>query len=134
MAGKTRRSAKVSKLSAEEKAKYKEIAEAVSAKKKDKTVDAKAAVEKIQASMAKFAEAAKHANDGEADKLDPSDPEFVGIVLCGEVVSGGELKIDLDDVYVEEPREEEEKEEEEKEDERSLWGDGDDDPAEAGED
>mmetsp|Transcript_57049 Transcript_57049/g.137918 ORF Transcript_57049/g.137918 Transcript_57049/m.137918 type:complete len:573 (+) Transcript_57049:92-1810(+) len=109
MAGKTRRSAKVAKFSAEEQAKYKEIAEAVSAKKKDKTVDPKAAVEKIEASLAKFAEVSKPTYD---DALNPSDPEFVGIVICGEVVSGGELKVDLDDVFVEEPREEEEKEEE----------------------
>uniref|UniRef100_A0A7S4VZN2 Uncharacterized protein n=1 Tax=Alexandrium monilatum TaxID=311494 RepID=A0A7S4VZN2_9DINO len=123
---------KASKLSAEETAKYKEIAAAVSAKGKDKSADPKAAIEKIESCLAKVAE--DNGLSTEAETFDTSDSDFVGIVLCGEVVSGGELKVDVDDVYVEEPREVAEDEEVEDEEERSLWGDGDKDPAEADED
>eukprot|EP00414_Alexandrium_minutum_P004092 CAMPEP_0113822880 /NCGR_PEP_ID=MMETSP0328-20130328/2464_1 /TAXON_ID=39455 /ORGANISM="Alexandrium minutum" /LENGTH=135 /DNA_ID=CAMNT_0000790821 /DNA_START=81 /DNA_END=488 /DNA_ORIENTATION=+ /assembly_acc=CAM_ASM_000350 len=125
---------KGAKFSAEEVAKYKEIAAAVSAKGKDKSADAKAAVAKIEAALASAAEEEKKGLGGEADEINTSDADFVGIVLCAEVVSGGELKVDVDDVYMEEPREVVEDEEEADEEERSLWGDGDDDPAEAGED
>merc|ERR1719378_545810 len=72
----------------------------------------------------------------ESDKVDSKDAAFGGIVLGGMggsgAVSGGELEVDVDAVYVEEPRIVVEEEEAEDDDERSLWGDGDKDPAEAG--
>mmetsp|Transcript_92970 Transcript_92970/g.289855 ORF Transcript_92970/g.289855 Transcript_92970/m.289855 type:complete len:138 (-) Transcript_92970:77-490(-) len=124
------------KLSDEEKAKYQEIAGSVKAKGKD--IDAKAAVERIAASAVAVAEAQKPAN--EADEIPTSDSDFVGVLLgpiggC-TALSGGELEVNLDDVYIDEPRVVAEEEDEEKgdEEERSLWGDGDADPAEKADD
>merc|ERR1740121_943504 len=70
------------------------------------------------------------------DDIDSKDKSFEGIVLGGPggggVVSGGELAVD-DKVYVEEPRVVAEEEDDDDAEERSLWGDGDNDPAEANE-
>mmetsp|Transcript_80378 Transcript_80378/g.209657 ORF Transcript_80378/g.209657 Transcript_80378/m.209657 type:complete len:132 (-) Transcript_80378:203-598(-) len=117
---------KAFKLSDAEKAKYKEINEAVAGKKDS---DPKAALAKIEAALA-LVNAAEAAPD---DTVATSDAAFVGIVLggadSGEAVSGGDLAVDTEDVTVEEPRVIAEDEDEE-EDERSLWGDGEDDPNE----
>merc|ERR1740121_3266303 len=67
------------------------------------------------------------------DDIDSKDKSFEGIVLGGPggggVVSGGELAVD-DKVHLEEPRVVAEEDDEDAE-ERSLWGDGDNDPADA---
>eukprot|EP00408_Alexandrium_pacificum_P002824 CAMPEP_0171229230 /NCGR_PEP_ID=MMETSP0790-20130122/38776_1 /TAXON_ID=2925 /ORGANISM="Alexandrium catenella, Strain OF101" /LENGTH=135 /DNA_ID=CAMNT_0011695409 /DNA_START=82 /DNA_END=489 /DNA_ORIENTATION=- len=124
--------AQASKLSEEEVARYKAISAEVSAKGKDKSADAKAAAERIEAAVTSAAADAKknYGNDEEVDEIQTSDADFVGIVVSSEAVSGGELNVNLDDVYFEEPKVVvEEEEEEANDDERSLWGDGDNDPA-----
>merc|ERR1712217_645425 len=116
-------------LSKEDIAKYKEIAAAVS--KKGASVDAKAAVQKSQAALALVAQDVVEVSYDDA--IDNKDSQFEGVVLGGPggggVVSGGDLKVS-DDVYLEEPRVVADNDDEEAE-ERSLWGDGDNDPAEA---
>merc|ERR1712039_833121 len=116
-------------LSKDDIAKYKEIAAAVS--KKGAGADAKAAVQKSQAALALVAQDV--ATQSYDDAIDTKDSQFEGVVLGGPggggVVSGGDLKVS-DDVYLEEPRVVADEDDEESE-ERSLWGDGDNDPAEA---
>merc|ERR1711948_108743 len=105
------------------------IAAAVSAK--GATADAKAAAQKSAAAMALVAQ--DTSNVSYNDDLDSKDAKFEGIVLGGPggggVVSGGDLAVD-DKVYLEEPRVVAEEDDEDAE-ERSLWGDGDNDPADA---
>ncbi|CAK0827232.1 unnamed protein product [Prorocentrum cordatum] len=117
---------KAFKLSDAETARYKEINAAVAGKKGS---DPNAALAKIEAALA-LVNAAEQAPD---DSVSASDAAFVGIVLggadSGEAVSGGDLAVDTEDVTLEEPRAIAEDEEDE-EDERSLWGDGEDDPNE----
>merc|ERR1719215_2148602 len=68
------------------------------------------------------------------DTFDAKDKDFVGVTLGGPggggVVSGGELKVD-DSCYFEEPRVVADEEDDAAEEERSLWGDGDNDPNDA---
>merc|ERR1719215_1161521 len=68
------------------------------------------------------------------DAIDAKDSKFEGVVLGGPggggVVSGGELDVS-NDVYLEEPRVVADEDEKDDEEERSLWGDGDNDPADA---
>merc|ERR1719336_480698 len=120
-------------LSKEEVERYKEITAEVAAKKKDKTLDAKASLERVEAALSKLAETDTADATDDVEK----DPEFAGFMLTGSSgggeMSGGEIAVDLDDVYVEEPRVVADEDDDEG-DERSMWGDGDDDPAEAGED
>merc|ERR1711957_373306 len=110
-----------------------EIAAAVS--KKGGKADAKAALAKTQAAVALATQDA--APQDYDDKIDSKDPAFAGVVLGGPggsgVVSGGELEVDAS-IYIEEPRIVAEAEEEIVGEERTLWGDGDNDPAEAGND
>uniref|UniRef100_A0A7S1WQB9 Uncharacterized protein n=1 Tax=Alexandrium catenella TaxID=2925 RepID=A0A7S1WQB9_ALECA len=128
-------SSKAPKFSEEEVARYKAITAEVAAKGKDKSADPKAAAARIEAALAASAAETKKNMGNDPEEIDPSDADFVGIVLSAEAVSGGELKVDLDDVYLEEPKEVIEDEEVGDDEElRSLWGDGDNDPAEAGED
>merc|ERR1712194_929928 len=114
----------------EEIAKYKEISAAVS--KKGAKADAKAAVQKTEAAMALTAQDNNAASAESAEAIDQKDKEFAGIVLGGAnnggIVSGGELAVDSE-VYLEEPRVVAEEEEADDAEERSLWGDGDNDPA-----
>mmetsp|Transcript_100801 Transcript_100801/g.225089 ORF Transcript_100801/g.225089 Transcript_100801/m.225089 type:complete len:138 (+) Transcript_100801:95-508(+) len=121
---------------AEDQAKYKEIAESVAAKGKDGKLDAKAASEKVDAALALVAKEEADAWDSTIDDIDVNDKDFVGIVLdaSGGAVSGGELEVNTDDVYVEEPRVVEEDDDADDAEERSLWGDGDDEPGETSED
>eukprot|EP00933_Yihiella_yeosuensis_P052870 TRINITY_DN50_c0_g2_i1.p1 TRINITY_DN50_c0_g2~~TRINITY_DN50_c0_g2_i1.p1 ORF type:complete len:126 (-),score=56.77 TRINITY_DN50_c0_g2_i1:78-455(-) len=120
-----RLSKKTSLFTTEETAKWKEINAAVAGKK---GADAKAAVKRIGDALA----AVTNKENVAPDEIDSKDKEYVGIVLGG--YSGGEAMVDgsletgTGDVYVEEPRVVAEDEDAE-EDERSLWGDGDDDPA-----
>mmetsp|Transcript_28166 Transcript_28166/g.63782 ORF Transcript_28166/g.63782 Transcript_28166/m.63782 type:complete len:135 (-) Transcript_28166:77-481(-) len=120
-------------LSEKEVARYKEISSEVSAKKKDKKLDANASVARIEAAVSQIGPPEEDGTD-----TNTNDPEFVGFVLTGTSgggeMSGGSIEVDMDDVYVEEPRVVAEDEEVEEEDERSLWGDGDNDPAQAEED
>merc|ERR1712187_752824 len=113
----------------EDIAKYKEIAAAVSAK--GAKADAKAAVQKTAAALALVAQDSSSISYDDA--LDSKDSKFEGIVLGGPggggVVSGGDLVVD-DSVHLEEPRVVKEVEDDDAE-ERSLWGDGDNDPADA---
>merc|ERR1712032_429568 len=115
--------------SKEDIAKYKEIAATVSAK--GGAADAKAAVQKSTAALALVAQDINDVSYN--DDIDTKDSNFEGIVLGGPggggVVSGGELAVD-DNVYLEEPRVVAEEDDEDAE-ERSLWGDGDNDPADA---
>merc|ERR1712160_12058 len=91
--------------------------------------DAKAAVQKSTAAMALVAQ--DNINVSYDDAIDSKDAKFEGIVLGGPggggVVSGGELAVD-DNIYLEEPRVVAEEEDAEDAEERSLWGDGDNDP------
>merc|ERR1712083_389634 len=116
-------------LSSEDIAKYKEIAAAVSAK--GAKADAKAAVKKSAAALALVAHDTN--NNDYDDAIDSKDAKFEGVVLGGPggggVVSGGDLAVD-DNIYLEEPRVVAEQDDEDAE-ERSLWGDGDNDPADA---
>merc|ERR1719335_328667 len=111
------------KISDAAKAKYMEIAEAV---KGSKAIDAKAAAAKVENALAVATQ--EDAWTPETDKISDKDAEYGGIVLQGMggsgAVSGGELDVDLNDVYIEEPRIVVEEEDDEKDDERSLWGDG----------
>merc|ERR1712187_318428 len=110
----------------EDIAKYKEIAAAVSAK--GAKADAKAAVQKTAAALALVAQ-----DSSSISYDDELDAKGEGIVLGGPggggVVSGGDLVVD-DSVHLEEPRVVKEVEDDDAE-ERSLWGDGDNDPADA---
>eukprot|EP00933_Yihiella_yeosuensis_P052867 TRINITY_DN50_c0_g1_i1.p1 TRINITY_DN50_c0_g1~~TRINITY_DN50_c0_g1_i1.p1 ORF type:complete len:125 (-),score=53.80 TRINITY_DN50_c0_g1_i1:255-629(-) len=110
-------------FTAEETAKWKEINAAIASKK---NCDPKAAVKRIDTAIL---EAAKE--NVADDSIDDKDKDYVGIVLggyaSGEAMVGGNLDTS-DDVYTEEPRVVAEDDEQD-EDERSLWGDGDDDPA-----
>mmetsp|Transcript_99550 Transcript_99550/g.281698 ORF Transcript_99550/g.281698 Transcript_99550/m.281698 type:complete len:129 (+) Transcript_99550:73-459(+) len=114
---------KLFKLTEDEKKRYKEINEQVAAKGKE--IDARAAADRMEAA------ASSAATDPTDDSIDEKDSDFVGIVLFSDVVSGGELEVTTDDVYFEEPRVVAEEEDAVDEEERSLWGDGDNDPAEA---
>mmetsp|Transcript_100803 Transcript_100803/g.225094 ORF Transcript_100803/g.225094 Transcript_100803/m.225094 type:complete len:138 (+) Transcript_100803:95-508(+) len=127
---------KAFEFSAEDQAKYKEIAASVVAKGKDGKLDAKAASEKVDAALALVAKEEADAWDSTIDDIDVNDKDFVGIVLdaSGGAVSGGELEVNTDDVYVEEPRVVEDDEDADDAEERSLWGDGDDEPGETSED
>merc|ERR1712060_775094 len=120
---------KAFQLSDTDKAKYKEIAAAVS--KKAGSADAKAALAKVQAAVGLIEQDICQDFD---DTLDVKGKDFVGVVLGGPggggVVCGGDLEV-TDDVYVEEPRIVAEADDDDDADERSLWGDGDNDPAEA---
>jgi len=133
MAREGKKRAPAQTLSKEEAERYKEISAEVAAKSKDKKLDAKAAIERIEASLSKLAEM----DGGDADDDVQGDPEFSGFMLTGSTgggeMSGGEITVDLDDVYVEEPRVIADEDDDDG-DERSLWGDGDNDPAEAEED
>ncbi|CAE8598537.1 unnamed protein product [Polarella glacialis] len=67
----------------------------------------------------------------EHDDYDIKDPEYVGIVLGGygeSTTTTGEVEVNIADVYVEEPRIVAGDDEEVDGDERSVWGDGDDEP------
>uniref|UniRef100_A0A7S1S0H4 Uncharacterized protein n=1 Tax=Alexandrium catenella TaxID=2925 RepID=A0A7S1S0H4_ALECA len=129
-------SSKAPKFSEEEVARYKAITAEVAAKGKDKSADPKAAAARIEAALSSAAADTKANMGNEVEDIDTADADFVGIVLSSEAISGGELKVEVEDVYLEEPKVVVEEEEEEANDEelRSLWGDGDNDPAEAGED
>merc|ERR1712113_662866 len=106
-------------LSADDKAKYKEIAAAVS--KKAGSADAKAALAKTEAAVALINEdLAKQDYD---DKIDAKDGVVLGGLGGGGIVSGGALEVD-ETVYVEEPRIVAEEGDDDDADERSLWGDG----------
>mmetsp|Transcript_54157 Transcript_54157/g.116975 ORF Transcript_54157/g.116975 Transcript_54157/m.116975 type:complete len:135 (-) Transcript_54157:66-470(-) len=116
------------KLSKEATDRYKAIAAEVKAKK----VDPSAAIEQATKCLAELADMA--AKEPEADEINEKDPEYVGVLLggtSGSVLKGGELPAGTDDVYFEEPRVVVDDDEAEDEDElRSLWGDGEKDPAE----
>merc|ERR1719476_1140439 len=120
---------KAFQLSDDDKAKYKEIADAVS--KKAGSADAKAALAKTEAAVALVnQDLAQQSYD---DAIDVKDSAFAGVVLGGPggggVVSGGELEVDAN-VYIEEPRVVADEEDDDDAEERSLWGDGDNDPNE----
>mmetsp|Transcript_35545 Transcript_35545/g.91388 ORF Transcript_35545/g.91388 Transcript_35545/m.91388 type:complete len:136 (-) Transcript_35545:65-472(-) len=121
-------------FSKEEQEKYKEIAASVKAKGKD--ADAKALAEKIQATLAACAKDTVEVPY--TDDVPEKDAEFVGFTLGGHggcgAMAGGELEADTDDIYMEEPRVIAEEEDEVDEEERSLWGDGDDEPGAEAED
>merc|ERR1712060_585293 len=86
------------KLSDEDKARYKEINQAVVAKGKE--IDARAAADRMEAA----AKTEQKAYDPKDDNIEESDPEFGGIVLFSDMIVGGSLDVTTDDVYVEEPR------------------------------
>mmetsp|Transcript_45131 Transcript_45131/g.104349 ORF Transcript_45131/g.104349 Transcript_45131/m.104349 type:complete len:131 (-) Transcript_45131:121-513(-) len=118
-------------LTDEEQARCKEITEAVHAKKD--SIDVKDAIERAEAALLAVREI--EAEQDEAT-LPTEDPDYVGVMLGSWVLKGSdltELEVDTDECYVEEPRVVVE-DEDDVEDERSLWGDGDKDPAEADED
>mmetsp|Transcript_95382 Transcript_95382/g.194079 ORF Transcript_95382/g.194079 Transcript_95382/m.194079 type:complete len:139 (-) Transcript_95382:27-443(-) len=122
---------------AEDQAKYKEISATVAAKGKDGKLDSKASCEKIEAALALANKDLTEEWNPDVDAIDVNDKDFVGIVLdaSGGAVSGGELEVNTDDVYVEEPRIIADEEEDNEEEERSVWGDGDEEPgADASED
>mmetsp|Transcript_115196 Transcript_115196/g.257311 ORF Transcript_115196/g.257311 Transcript_115196/m.257311 type:complete len:138 (+) Transcript_115196:72-485(+) len=121
---------------AEDQAKYKEISATVAAKGKDGKLDSKASCEKIEAALALANKDLTEEWNPDVDAIDVNDKDFVGIVLdaSGGAVSGGELEVNTDDVYVEEPRVVEEDDDADDAEERSLWGDGDDEPGETSED
>merc|ERR1740127_386648 len=111
------------KLSDAAVAKYKEISEAVKAG----GFDAKAAAARVETALALAG--AEDAWTPESDVISDKDAEYKGIVLGGSggsgAVIGGELDVDLDDVYIEEPRiVVEEDDVADDDDLRSLWGDG----------
>eukprot|EP00933_Yihiella_yeosuensis_P052869 TRINITY_DN50_c0_g1_i3.p2 TRINITY_DN50_c0_g1~~TRINITY_DN50_c0_g1_i3.p2 ORF type:complete len:128 (-),score=59.34 TRINITY_DN50_c0_g1_i3:129-512(-) len=114
-------------FTAEETAKWKEINAAVAGNKK---VDPKAAVKRFDTALASIANKENQA----PDEIDSKDKDYVGIVLggysSGEAMVDGSLETGTDDVYVEEPRVVADDDDDADADERSLWGDGDDDPAE----
>merc|ERR1719440_2534912 len=116
---------KAFKLSESEIAKYKKISEQV----KTGAGDASKSVKSIADSLT--------TTPGyETSAWDPLKDDAVtskdGIALDSSTLTAGELDADTSEVFFEEPRVVAEDEEEE-DDERSLWGDGDKDPA-AGED
>eukprot|EP00933_Yihiella_yeosuensis_P019244 TRINITY_DN155_c0_g1_i1.p1 TRINITY_DN155_c0_g1~~TRINITY_DN155_c0_g1_i1.p1 ORF type:complete len:132 (+),score=51.39 TRINITY_DN155_c0_g1_i1:83-478(+) len=117
-------------LSAEEKAKYLEIYSAVKAKAGDGAKN----VSRRDAATASAAKDAAEVVDVKGEDYNTKDADFVGIVLGGYggslAVADGELDMNTDDIYIEEPRVVAEDDDDENADERSLWGDGDDDPAE----
>mmetsp|Transcript_147011 Transcript_147011/g.273753 ORF Transcript_147011/g.273753 Transcript_147011/m.273753 type:complete len:147 (-) Transcript_147011:58-498(-) len=129
-------------LSAEETQKYKAIAQGL----KEMTVDAQAATGRVDIALAAVSKAAVEDWDPVPDVnldstsaewddfVDSKDPEYVGIMLdgcSGSAIVDGELDADTEDIHMEEPQVVAEEEEDE-EDERSLWGDGEADPQEAG--
>jgi hypothetical protein len=117
-------------LSAEEVAKYKAINATVAGL--GKKADAKKAAARIEAACAQAAKDSAEAYSAEADAINVKDAAYVGIVLGGYCSGGamvdGELQVHLADVVTEEPRVVA-AEDEEADDERSLWGDGDEDPS-----
>eukprot|EP00929_Paragymnodinium_shiwhaense_P054247 TRINITY_DN2717_c1_g4_i1.p2 TRINITY_DN2717_c1_g4~~TRINITY_DN2717_c1_g4_i1.p2 ORF type:complete len:131 (+),score=65.21 TRINITY_DN2717_c1_g4_i1:88-480(+) len=114
---------KKSVFSAEEKARYEEIAAAVKAAK---GIDAAKALARMAA-----ATAVAQSEDAE-ETFDEKSKDFVGVMLdgCGgNTPSKGELTVDTSDVKVEEPPVIVDDVEEEGE-LRELWGDGDKNPNE----
>mmetsp|Transcript_43882 Transcript_43882/g.116041 ORF Transcript_43882/g.116041 Transcript_43882/m.116041 type:complete len:134 (+) Transcript_43882:80-481(+) len=113
-----------------DKKRYLEIAAEVKAKGKD--TDAKAAAAKIEASMAACAK--DNVEPSYTDEDPSKDKDFVGFTLGGYGGSGamsvGELEVDTE-VELEEPKVIDEAEEEIIGEERSVWGDGDDEPGAA---
>ncbi|CAE8695373.1 unnamed protein product [Polarella glacialis] len=112
-------------LSAAEVAKYQEISAAVLAK--GKSSDPQKNIARINSSLAAAAAMPSTPNDD----YDIKDPEYVGIVLGGygeSTTTTGEIEVNIADVYVEEPRIVAGDDEEVDGDERSVWGDGDDEP------
>merc|ERR1712151_1460864 len=94
---------------------------------KGKDIDARAAADRIAA----VAGMGQTAWDPKHDDIDESGSDFRGMVLFSDMIVGGELEVTTQDVYVEEPRIVADEDDDDNEDERSLWGDGDPDPAEA---
>ena len=115
-------------LSAEDKKRYQAISAEVNANKK---ADPKAAVEKINKVLAEVSTV-----EAIDDNIDEKNKDFVGIMLdgsSGSAISKGSLEASSDCV-LELPRVGAAVEEEEDhDDDRSLWGDGEKDPAEADE-
>ncbi|CAE8591869.1 unnamed protein product [Polarella glacialis] len=117
-------------FSAQDTARYQEIAKQVAAT--GKATDAKAACARIEAALGKAgADTASNWSLAD-DAINEKDADFVGFVLggynSGGAMSGAELAVTTEDVYVEEPRVVAGDDEDEEGEERSIWGDGDDEP------
>merc|ERR1719446_33847 len=113
-------------FSEDEKKRYKEIAEQVKAK--GKSADASAAVARTEKAVAEIAKLSTVT--AVVEEFAASD----GIMLDGSLgynLSVGKLEVVTSDVTLEEPRVVADDDDEAGGDDRSLWGDGDADPATA---